>query len=254
MSLIAWYPLNKDTKDYSGNNYDLTNNGTTLDGNGKIGSCYSFNAAASNYMICDEVNFSNMQNEFTVTAWIKSTQDNNSNGTFLSLGESAITIDYDKNSNILRAFIYAKETNAPIVQGIEIEKDKWLHVAYKFEKGCLYLYVNGELKTSFDTDNTVKIKDTDKLYIGSRDYGTPNYCNGFVNDVRIYNEALSAKTIREIAQAKMVHCKMNHEFLEPAINFYKDKTQIVHQKVEPKWLSNHEVIFKTTGGNNGFFK
>ena len=42
MSLIAWYPLNGDTKDYSGNAYNLTNNGATSNASGKIGSCYEF--------------------------------------------------------------------------------------------------------------------------------------------------------------------------------------------------------------------
>ncbi|MGL4877926.1 hypothetical protein [Paraclostridium dentum] len=42
MSLIAWYPLNGDTKDYSGNGYDLINNGATVNNAGKIGKCYNF--------------------------------------------------------------------------------------------------------------------------------------------------------------------------------------------------------------------
>ena len=43
MSLIAWYPLNGDTKDYSGNQNDLiyyNNNGLIVNNNtGKIGKC-----------------------------------------------------------------------------------------------------------------------------------------------------------------------------------------------------------------------
>ena len=44
MSLIAWYPLNGDTNDYSGNNYHLTNNSNLpVSEYGKIGKTYDFN-------------------------------------------------------------------------------------------------------------------------------------------------------------------------------------------------------------------
>ena len=68
MALIAWYPLNGDTKDYSGNAYNLTNNGATSNASGKIGSCYEFDKTLSANMACENLNCSNMQNEFTVSA------------------------------------------------------------------------------------------------------------------------------------------------------------------------------------------
>lgn len=68
MSLIAWYPLNGDTNDYSGNNYHLTNNGATNNASGKIGSCYEFDKTLNANMTCENLNCSNMQNEFTVSA------------------------------------------------------------------------------------------------------------------------------------------------------------------------------------------
>lgn len=40
MSLIAWYPLNGDTKDYSGNNNHIVSGTYTEDVKGKIGKCF----------------------------------------------------------------------------------------------------------------------------------------------------------------------------------------------------------------------
>ena len=39
MSLIAHYPLNGDTLDYSGNGNNATNYGAVVDDSGKIGKC-----------------------------------------------------------------------------------------------------------------------------------------------------------------------------------------------------------------------
>lgn len=70
MSLIAWYPLIKDTNDYSGNNFHLTNNGGVIDPNGKIGQCY--NLAPDKFMesssaFGDKIN----KKQMTVSLWIK---------------------------------------------------------------------------------------------------------------------------------------------------------------------------------------
>ena len=50
MALIAWYPLNWDTKVYRGNNLHLTINEATVDVNGKIGSCYLTNQPNKQYL------------------------------------------------------------------------------------------------------------------------------------------------------------------------------------------------------------
>ena len=42
MALVAWYPLNGDTLDYSGNENNATNYGAVVDNSGKIGKCYIF--------------------------------------------------------------------------------------------------------------------------------------------------------------------------------------------------------------------
>lgn len=58
MSLIAWYPLNGDTLDYAGN-YNATNNGATINNDGKIGKCYEFEENTSQHiqtpLVCNQV-------------------------------------------------------------------------------------------------------------------------------------------------------------------------------------------------------
>ena len=42
MSLQVWLPLNGDLHNYGLSNINIINNGATIDNNGKIGKCYSF--------------------------------------------------------------------------------------------------------------------------------------------------------------------------------------------------------------------
>ena len=47
MSLIVWLPLNGDLENQGLSNVTVTNNGATIDNNGKVGKCYSFNGSSS---------------------------------------------------------------------------------------------------------------------------------------------------------------------------------------------------------------
>ena len=49
MALQIWLPLNGDLTQQGLSNVTVTNNGATVDNNGKIGKCYSFNGS-SNYI------------------------------------------------------------------------------------------------------------------------------------------------------------------------------------------------------------
>lgn len=239
MSLIAWYPLNGDTNDYSGNNYHLTNNGATNNASGKIGSCYEFDKTLNANMTCENLNCSNMQNEFTVSAWFNSTQVNDY-ATIISLGKSAITIDC-YNGGTVRAFVYTTGTGAAKIVSTTITKGKWTHVAFKLQNQKLYLYVNGVLKSETIATEVPRINNTDKVYLGTKDYDTPNYFQGYLNDVRIYDEALSAKQIKEIAQAKICHYTFNEELYENTTNLYdnKNKLSIVNAAIE--WENTHAL-------------
>ena len=45
MALRVWLPLNGNTNNYGISDVTVTNNGATVDNNGKIGKCYSFGSS-----------------------------------------------------------------------------------------------------------------------------------------------------------------------------------------------------------------
>ena len=217
MSLIAWYPLNGDTKDYSGNNLHLTNNEATVDVNGKIGSCYLTNQSNKQYLnvtssiITDALSNGN---DFTVCFWQKvdSCQYAVMN---ISCGNTSATDRMlhigMRSANVVSMGFYGDDLNGTF----SFSPNKWYHITAVYEKGYQKIYVNGKLINSRKSTNYLIVNG--KFNIGSYSNTTTT---AFYNDVRIYNEALSAKQIKEIAQAKICHYSLN-ENIQPIKNLCK---------------------------------
>lgn len=219
MSLIAWYPLNGDTKDYSGNNLHLTNNEATVDVNGKIGSCYLTNQSNKQYLnvtssiITDALSNGN---DFTVCFWqkVNSCQYAVMN---ISCGNTSATDRMlhigMRSANVVSMGFYGDDLNGTF----SFSPDKWYHITAVYEKGYQKIYVNGKLINSRKSTNYLIVNG--KFNIGSYSNTTTT---AFYNDVRIYNEALSAKQIKEIAQAKICHYTFNEELYENTTNLYSN--------------------------------
>ena len=77
-----------------------------------------------------------------------------------------------------------------------VTNGSWNHLVATFDGTTRKLYVNGVLKNS-DTPTTPNVTAGQSLYIGS--YSTPsNYFPGQIDDVRIYNYALTATQIKQL--------------------------------------------------------
>ena len=90
---------------------------------------------------------------------------------------------------------YINEEEA--VSGSVIDEHEWCHLVGIYDGGTLALYVNGELA---DNDNNANgqfgIDDT--AYIGAD--SLDNYFDGLIDDVRVYNYALSADQIKGLSK------------------------------------------------------
>ncbi len=112
------------------------------------------------------------------------------------------------DSTALSVFI----TNTSATNGIEVNSGantltsgKWYHVVFIYSGNSLAsgvkLYINGVLQTNtVVTDNlSASIKATRNLLIGARDSTAPTqFLNGSIDDVRIYNRALTGAEIQRL--------------------------------------------------------
>lgn len=202
MSLLVWLPLLGNLNNQGTSNVTVTNNGASVDNNGKLGKCYSFNGS-SNY-----INISNLPNpaNLTVSFWMLRSA-NTGTRQFMFTAWTGVTCELTTDNKIV-CTCYGNGAN----QGSCTYTDQaittssgWVHVTYTFEdKVGGKLYVNGNLVKSSSSSQSIAWSTTSGK-IGY--YST--YFNGKINDFRFYDEVLSAKQIREIAKGLVAHYPLN---------------------------------------------
>lgn len=246
MSLIAWYPLNGDTKDYSGNAYNLTNNGATSNASGKIGSCYEFTSNVPMNYVGWMFPKGDILKDFTASAWIYPTETPTQHGyNIISFGgNSMIRFRLTTDNSLWVLWGGDGSDYCNFVSDNKISLNTWTHVTYRLRNGIMSLYINGKLDKSYNKEKYIKIN-LNTFYVGGYTLSNEQEAwRGKLNDVRIYDEALSAKQIKEIAQAKICHYTFNEELYENTVNLYNNKNQIGSNGPKIEWENTYAFKFE----------
>jgi hypothetical protein len=251
MSLIAWYPLNGDTKDYSGNGLDATNSGASIDNSGKIGKCYSFNGG-SNYITAGNPTKLQIKNEITLSAWINPINVNALGNVVAKNGNSGFRFRIDAAQNL-----WWYVSGNPCTGGF-VPLNTWTHCLVTGNQYGLKCYVNGFMVAS-NTTPFAPTNPVQDLFIGALEPGAEPFY-GKINDVRIYDHTLSEKEIKELAKAKVLHYTFN-DFQEPTTNLwvgnryeYNNNSTVTRDTLEvAPYKVGYEVakIQSNTPGTNG---
>ena len=142
----------------------------------------------------------------TVAFWFKVNTDN------------VIQVLYDEGGSddglsirIYAAYLQAAVRNAGIdvIASASLDGTAWTHAAMTFDNGSLRLYVNGVERAMASAKFTTVAGRKDAAGIGARNgqdafgkRGTGDYFGGLIDDVRIYDNALSADEIKELAASR----------------------------------------------------
>ena len=86
--------------------------------------------------------------------------------------------------------------------------DTWNHIACIYKNGEIKIYLNGILNKTYTTTITPVLNSSQHLGIGAASNGAEKL-TGYLNDVRIYDHALSQKEVEEIAKGLVVHYKLS---------------------------------------------
>jgi hypothetical protein len=205
-SLVAFYPFSGNTDDSSGNGNNGTNNGATptTDRFGMPNRAYSFNGTSNDIQVADDstINFANGQN-FTVGTWIKSTPTqtqtvyavgkynsySGAGGYILSLTSDGF-IYFDGRDQL--GYRYTGNGSK------KINDNSW-HFVVGIRNGSEWsIWVDGIKEDSIDAGNTTAVHNGNPLWIGALADGTypvGGFFSGSLDDIRIYNCALSVAEI-----------------------------------------------------------
>lgn len=205
--LVAYYPLNGNADDVSGNG----NNGTTNDvnyvtnqfdvPNGAI----QFNGGSSAVTVQPSASL-NLTPSFTLSGWLYSINLNPSRAGLIAKGGASSSVTQwmarwggngtfslwigngSQYSEFLSKSIYSEGT--------------WEAFAMSFNvtNGTINLYVNGNLDTNYTTTLTSFSSPSSVLMLGNQVSFNGNQLIGCLDNVRIYNRALSTNEVQAVYQ------------------------------------------------------
>jgi hypothetical protein len=188
---ISRWKFNGDVTDTWGSN-DGTNNGVTF-GDGVYGQSAIFESTNSDYISVPSDAALNSESQSTVSGWIKTSSGGSHQQVYSSFdGSNGLQIYVDDDGT---AAIWT-DTDGTLSSSIVVNDGNWHHLTMTIDGSGRKLYVDGKLTTS---DSGSVTESTGQDDIGRQGGGNPSsYFNGKIDDVRIYNTALTPQQVEQL--------------------------------------------------------
>jgi hypothetical protein len=206
--LIGYWPFNGNANDESGNGNNGTVHGATLtiDRFGNQNSAYNFDGV-TNFIETNSTIGNFGQSDFTISSWIVSLTGSleetyigkRSDGTYGNnwFGATEPTTretywDIDGDNTGTNHYV--------LVSNSILNTSNWYNIVFKREGNNWKIFINGVEDASLTTPTIQNINNTAPMTIGARywDSNPVGYFTGQIDDVRIYNRALSSSEITSL--------------------------------------------------------
>jgi hypothetical protein len=255
-NLVAYYTFDEASGtiayDYSGNgNTGTLYNGSTIcsGGNcpnwvdGKYGKAIKFDGVDDYVQVPDSSTLNLGTGDFTIIAWIKASF--NQSVTYPQI--------LSKRSGTTDGFLFGlwsdgklymqiAGTNYATATGPDLRDNTWHYVAVVRNGSIVTYYIDGTNKGSFTS--TSNMNSTHSLWIGLDEPAISNTAfNGTIDEVRIYNRALTTQEIQTLYYASPLVVKV----------FPEEKVQAISpEKLNALKERNYEILRKELGQDYNF--
>ena len=255
MSLIHWWPLIEDTID------KITGTAATATGvsqvGGKLGKAYSF-SGSSGSAIYSSYNQTINPTEFSFAFWIKLDSSWSGWGQVFTVGNygtswNDIRIGCDISGDKVAYFSVSNGSSAIGGGGPRhsLSAGQWYHIACTYKNKVMSMYVNGSPATTLSTYTSSYdpvLSSASRISIGGN---SSEIGECIINDVRIYDHALSQAEVKELSKALVVHYTFNDILAEPTTNLLPTDLQSMTVNSAPGVYGNPATINITSGLTSG---
>jgi gliding motility-associated-like protein len=242
--LVAWYPFCGNTNDYTGNGYNLNDSGAVLttDRFGSSNCAYHFDGL-SNVMYIHSL-LPLPYNNFTYSCWMlaDTVQDgvivyngnSNTNGTGIVYDAGSATPGY--NITMLAGGVcFCMSVFAPLHQ--------WHHAVLRCSSGTFNLFID---TTLVSTSSAAYISPSGIFAVGMDYTDGTNAFIGKIDDIAVYNRALSDTEIRQLYHYQppcttVVDHSCNTITMPDSLSFCADTSIIL-----PATVSGSDTVISTT--------
>ena len=226
MGLVAWWTLNGTLEDISGNeNHMIIDKNVTQHTDGKIGSCYYANSQEGYMTSKYEVS---LGKHHTYMAWVypQGVGDHpGDDSMYTGLVSNFLhgDINYNTSARLTKqengdfslCLSYSQNEARPTtpLTNATIPANKWSHVAYVVDDTVIKFYINGEHIQTIEIPKSITHKPSKiTLFRWATSY-SQYVLEGRLNDVRVFDEVVSAKRIKDISNAQIIHYEFNDDYM-----------------------------------------
>jgi TolA-binding protein len=158
---------------------------------------------SGDYVNCGNGSVFNLTKQLTIAAWTKVNSFDKKHQTIISKGDNSWrlaragdsdSIEFACNGTAATKWDGVGEVPWAVTGNTSVNDGKWHHIAGVLDGSALYLYIDGLLEAAKAAGNSVDTSNYE-VYIGENAQVPGRQWNGLIDDVRIYNYALSQPEI-----------------------------------------------------------
>lgn len=220
--LVAHYPFNGNANDESGNGNNGTVNGATLtdDRFGNSDSAYSFDGV-NNYISVGQFNLSYTQISVSVWVFLRS----HTGGSPEVIGvhnsspsEHALQLEIGGSSNNQSSNSIMWDATTSKVR-LRSSKDSfslgsWHHIVATYNGSTSSIYYDNQLLVSRSANDSYSLINA-TINFGTETTATGSFWDGKIDDIRLYNRALSEGEVKELYEGTPTNGDCEHATFSP---------------------------------------
>ncbi len=189
--LVGYWPFNGNANDESGNGNNGSVVGATLtnDRLGNPNSAYNFNF---NYIECGYASSLILPSALTIGAWVKP-----SNSTQIGIiAQKTYSLICYNGSWLGDCWGGVSPMNVSSVSSVVT--DKWVFIVYTYSGTNMSIYIDGQLNNTKAATGNISTQNNYPLRIGANSWGPGQYFRGAIDEVFIYNRALTSEEVQAV--------------------------------------------------------
>ena len=237
--------------DVSGNGNDGTLVGTAAWAAGIDG--FALESDGEGYVEIPNESHFDLMDQLTVAAWIKVDELGKNWQAIVTKGDSAWRLHRRDDLNSIAFHCHGLSAGWGADGEREVDDGQWHHVAATYDGETISLYVDGQLDTSLETSGAIWTNDYPVMIGANAERPENNYrsWDGCIDDVRIYNCALSEPDIQgllaPVQAAQSANIGIGLVTCPGATNPVSSMTDSVGNKVETRCNGAFSLAFIRPG-------
>ncbi|MBI5757713.1 MAG: tandem-95 repeat protein, partial [Planctomycetales bacterium] len=197
--LVAWWTGENTANDSVGGHSGTLKNGATF-ATGKVGSAFRLDGQ-NDYVEIPTSSDLDPITAATLDAWVYFDQLPSVAGHTMTIVGKSPNLDLQADQDNRFHFLLAN-SGFRVASIATIQVGQWYHVAGVFAANRLEIYVNGTLENTTSLPGVSRLTNANALTIGASAVSPGRYFNGLIDEVDLFNRALSASEIQSIYNAQ----------------------------------------------------